>query len=326
MGPVGRRRFVMKLLVTGGTGFFGRALIRSWLKDESAGLKIPEVTIVTRSPSIFLERYPELCSNSWLTLHKSDLLEPESLPADCAFTHILHAATESTFGPQMQALQRYDDIVTGTRNILDYAVKNNVRRVLLTSSGGVYGPQPDGLQKIPESYLGIPDPLDPMSAYSIGKRAAEHLCSLYNDRFGLESTIARCFTFVGEDLPLKAHFAIGNFVYDALNNDCINVTGNGNPVRSYMHQSDLARWLLYILKKGIAGRAYNVGSDEGITISGLAHLVRDILSPGKAVVFEHRATSFQGRNIYVPDISLAKSELNLDVRISLKDSIAQFAT
>ena len=314
----------MKLLVTGGTGFFGRALLRSWLRDEVCGVSVPEVTIVTRSPNSFVERYPEFSSKSWLTLHKSNILDYESLPVDDFFTHILHAATESTVGPSLPALQRYDEIVNGTRNILDYAVKNNVKRVLLTSSGGVYGPQPKTMEKISESFLGIPDPLDPLSAYSMGKRAAEHLCSLYNDRFGLESVIARCFAFVGEDLPLNAHFAIGNFIHDALYSNEINVAGNGTPVRSYMNQADLARWLLCILDKGIAGRAYNVGSDEGISISELAHLVRNILGPSKPVAFRNTATTFQGRNVYLPDISAAKNDLNLDVIISLRDSIAQF--
>jgi UDP-glucuronate decarboxylase len=315
----------MKLLITGGTGFFGRALLRSWIRNESCGVTVPEVTILTRSPSSFIERYPEFSSKSWLTLHKSNILDYESLPVDDFFTHILHAATESTIGPSLSALQRYDEIVNGTRNILDYAVKNNVKRILLTSSGGVYGPQPATMSKIPEGYLGIPDPLDPMSAYSIGKRTAEHLCSLYNQRFGLETVIARCFAFVGEDLPLRAHFAIGNFIYDAIHSDKIIVTGNGAPVRSYMNQADLASWLLCILDKGIAGHAYNVGSDKGITILELAHLVRDILSPRKSVVFKDIVTTFQGRNMYVPDISVAKSELNLDIRISLEQSIAQFS-
>lgn len=315
----------MKLLVTGGTGFFGRALLRSWLRDEVCGSSIPEVTIVTRSPDSFVERYPEFSAKSWLTLHKSNILDYETLPVGGYFTHILHAATESTIGPSLPALQRYDEIVNGARNILDYAVKNNVKRVLLTSSGGVYGPQPVRLKKIPESYLGIPDPLDPLSAYSMGKRAAEHLCTLYNDRFGLDSVIARCFSFVGEDLPLNAHFAIGNFIHDALYSNEINVAGDGTPIRSYMNQTDLAQWLLRVLRRGRGGQCYNIGSDKAISISELAHLVRDILSPSKSVVFKNSATNFQGRNVYVPDVSAAKNELNLDITISLRESIGQFS-
>jgi len=314
----------MKLLVTGGTGFFGRALLRSWLRDEVSGVRVPEVTIVTRSPNSFVERYPEFSSKSWLTLHKSNILDYKTLPVDDFFTHILHAATESTVGPSLPALQRYDDIVNGTRNILDFAVKNNVKRVLLTSSGGVYGPQPVRLGKIPESYLGIPDPLDPLSAYSMGKRAAEHLCCLYNDRYGLDSVIARCFSFVGRDLPMTAHFAIGNFINDALYGAEINVAGDGSPLRSYMNQADLAQWLLCILDQGVEGRAYNVGSDQGISISDLAYLVKESLSPNKPVVFKNKKDIYQGRNIYIPDISAVKRDLDLQLTISLRESIEEF--
>ena len=314
----------MKLLVTGGTGFFGRALLRKWIDDEKHGTSLPEITVLTRSPESFLVRYPEFFGKNWLSFHKGNMLEYASLPHNRTFTHILHGATESTIGPSLEALQRYDEIVNGTRNILDYAVKNNVKRVLLTSSGGVYGPQPETLGEIPESYLGIPDPLDRMSAYSMAKRASEHLCCLYNDSYGLESTIARCFSFVGRDLPLTAHFAIGNFIHDALNNKNILVSGNGNPVRSYLDQKDLAIWLCSILMKAPAGAVYNVGSDDRVSIGDLAYLVRDILSPSKPIRFAGESDLYQGRNTYVPDISKAKSQLGLRVRISLRESIGEF--
>jgi UDP-glucuronate decarboxylase len=314
----------MKLLITGGTGFFGRALLRNWVRHEADGLSVPEVTVVTRSLYAFVKNYPEFSSKSWLTLYEGNILDYESLPSHKFFTHILHAATESTIGPTIPALQRYDEIVNGTRNILDYAVKNSIKRVLLTSSGGVYGPQPKTMSGIPEGYLGIPDPQDPMSAYSMAKRASEHLCCLYCDRYGIESVVARCFSFVGRDLPLNVHFAIGNFIHDALYNHQINVAGDGSPIRSYMNQADLARWLLHILDKGASGRAYNVGSDQAISVSDLAHLVRDTLSPNKPVVIKNVKSIYQGRNVYVPDINRAESELNLKLAISLKESIEEF--
>ena len=314
----------MNILLTGGTGFFGLSLLRKWLGDEADARQVPKVTILTRSPESFLANYPEFDECKWLNLHKGNILNYESLPLDKCFTHVLHAATESTVGPSFPALQRYDEIVIGTRNILDYAVKNDLKRVLLTSSGGVYGPQPETLRKIPESYLGIPDPLDPMSAYSMGKRAAEHLCTLYNDRYGMETVIARCFAFVGKDLPLNVHFAIGNFIHDALYGNEINVAGDGTPVRSYMNQADLALWLLCILEKGVSGCAYNVGSDQAISITDLAHLVRDILSSKKPVMIENKESIYRGRDIYIPDIRKAKEELKLEVRITLNDSLRQF--
>ena len=61
----------MKLLVTGGTGFFGRALLRRWIDDEKYGTSLPEVTVLTRSPESFLLRYPEFFGKEWLSFYKA---------------------------------------------------------------------------------------------------------------------------------------------------------------------------------------------------------------------------------------------------------------
>lgn len=310
--------------MTGGTGFFGRALLRHWVARKEAGSFSEDVGILTRCPQVFLDSYPEFSKLSWLKLFKGDVLEYSTLPKNIEIDRIIHAATESTNAAVLTPFKTYNDITIGTNNILNFAVQNNVRRFLLTSSGAVYGPQPDSLDKIPEDYLGRADPLLPSSAYGLGKSAAEHLCCLYRDKYDLQTVIARCFAFVGPDLPLTAHYAMGNFINDALYGAEINVAGDGTPLRSYMNQADLARWLLCILDRGISGHAYNVGSDQAIAISDLAYLVRDVLSPHKEVVFKNTKSSFMGRNIYIPDTSKAQSDLDLNVNIPLTQSISQF--
>ena len=309
------------ILFTGGTGFFGRSLLRCWLKSYVAGIVYPTVTILTRSSQGFLACYPEFADQPWLSFHNGDICEPGTLPQDGSFTHILHAAADSTLGSQLNPLQRYDQIVSGTRNILDLAVSRGAKRFLFVSSGAVYGPQPFHLDRIPEDWNGIPDPLNPRNAYGIAKRTAEHLCALYGQKFALEFVIARCFAFVGPDLPLDVHFAIGNFIRDALWHDEIIVNGDGSPQRSYLDQQDLARWLLALFEKGESGRAYNVGSDEAITIADLACLVRDIVAPRKQIRILGKANINAERNFYIPDITRAKNELGLDVRISLAEAI-----
>ena len=254
-------------------------------------------------------------------MHRGDVCVSRSLPIGSAFSHVLHAATDSTNGPQLTPLQRYDQIVNGTRNLLDFAVICGAKRFLLTSSGAVYGPQPPHLERIPEDWLGMPDPLNPSNAYGIAKRAAEHLCTLYGQNYGLQTIIARCFAFVGPDLPLDVHFAIGNFIRDALWRDEITVSGDGSPLRSYLDQRDLAQWLMTLLDHGKAGQAYNVGSDQAISIAEIAHLVRRIVAPSKSVHILSATNVSNGRNIYVPSIQRAKEELNLEVKISLEEAI-----
>ena len=315
----------MFLLLTGGTGFFGKALLRHWLECASRGEAAPSVMALSRSPETFLAGHPEFRSCPWLRFHRGDILDPSTLPANPGFTHILHAAADSTLGARLTPIEQYAQIADGTRNLLDYATTNRIPRFLLTSSGGVYGPQPQDMAQIPEDYNGMPDPLNPHHAYSVAKRCAEHLCALYRDRYGLETVIARCFAFVGRDLPLDAHFAIGNFIRDALAASEITVHGDGTPVRSYMDQRDLARWLAVLLERGRSGQAYNVGADVAITIRDLAHLVRDMLAPLKPVRVKGNPLASSFRNLYVPSVTRIKSELGVIQQFALEESIRDTA-
>jgi UDP-glucuronate decarboxylase len=312
-----------KWLVTGGTGFFGRALLRHWIAEAALGVRPPAITVLTRSPEYFLKRHPEFFGHEWLRFTQGDILEPLKIDASQFFTHVLHAATDSTLGPQLRPLERYQQIVDGTRNTLNFAVQCGASRFLLTSSGGVYGSQPQDMEKIPETYNGMPDPLRPEQTYSVAKRVAEHLCALYQEQYGIETVIARCFTFVGQDLPLDVHFAIGNFIRDALKRSEIVVNGDGAPVRSYMDQRDLAIWLTEIMQRGHPGFAYNVGSDQAISIARLAYLVRDTLSPGLSVRISGNPSRSHTRNCYIPSIEKAQTELNLILRYPLTDALLE---
>lgn len=304
------------IFLTGGTGFFGVSLLRHW---QHLGAQAPRLTVLSRDPARFAAKHPELATLAhWVP---GDILKPASLPQGQRFSHILHGATDSTLGPQLSPLERYEQIVEGTRNVLDFAVSVEAPRFLLTSSGGVYGYQPQSMEKIPETYNGIPDPLKAHNTYSIAKRAAEHLCALYQDKHGIKTVIARCFAFVGRDLPLDAHFAIGNFIRDALWAESITVHGDGTPLRSYMDQRDLSEWLLALLLHGKSGEAYNVGSDQAVCIADLAHRVRDLLSPGKPVHILSQALSHGERNRYIPDIDKCKQHLGLNLRYPLDQSI-----
>lgn len=311
----------MRVLLTGGTGFFGRALLRHWLGEHKAGRAIPQVSILSRSPEQFQAQYSVLTTLPGLRLLRGDVGDPASLPYDGQFTHVLHAAAESTLGPQLTPLQRYDQIVGGTRHLLDFAVACGARRFLLTSSGAVYGELPADLTQCPEDWRGAPDALNPSLAYGVAKRAAEHLCASYSQEFGLETVIARCFAFVGQDLPLNVHFAIGNFIRDALYSDAIIVNGDGRALRSYMDQRDLAQWLLVMLAHGRAGQAYNVGSDHAVSIRDLAYTVRDLLAPRKEVRVLGVTESATARHRYIPNILKAREELGLDITVNLEAAI-----
>jgi len=312
-----------RILLTGGTGFFGRALLRHFLSFGMASNT--SVCVLSRDPQRFLNTYPEFANCEGIGFVQSDIEDHNSLPWDQTFTHVLHAATDSTAGPQLLPLQRFNQIVNGTAHILDLAVATGAKRFLLTSSGGIYGPQPSDLLSIPETWLGSPALDEVSTAYSQAKRAAEHLCTLYRVTHGLQTVVARCFAFVGPDLPLDVHFAIGNFIRDALFADIITVKGDGTPLRSYLDQRDLAHWLWTLLQYGHDGHAYNVGSDHLISIADLAFLVRDLLAPAKSVHILSEVDPLSSRNRYIPNIEKIRLMHDLHVTIGLEHSITSTA-
>lgn len=113
-----------KIFLTGGTGFFGKALLRNHLSLDCS--LACEITVLSRHPEQFSAAYPEFSGHSSITFLKGDIQQRDTLPWGQTFTHVLHAATESNIGTSLTPLQRYDQIVEGTRNILDLAVAYNL--------------------------------------------------------------------------------------------------------------------------------------------------------------------------------------------------------
>jgi dTDP-glucose 4,6-dehydratase len=217
-------------------------------------------------------------------------------------------------------LVMFDTIVEGTRRTLQFAIASSVSKFLFVSSGAVYGPQPPELTHISESFSGGPDPLDRASAYAEGKRAAEMLCVLAASP-RLNSTIARCFAFVGPYMQLNAHFAIGNFVADALRGGPIQVKSDGSAIRSYLYASDLMVWLWTTLLKGRPGHAYNIGSEDALSIAALAHEVAAAApqTPGVRIASSAQPSVLIHR--YVPSTARARQELGLSAEVPLREGI-----
>lgn len=310
------------IFLAGGTGFVGRSLLRYFLSRPH--WKSLNITALSRNPDKFIANYPEFSLDSRLRFHKGDILDFASLPRE-SFDFCIHAAADTSQIYRTNLLGWFDEIVSGTRNILDWARAHSIQRNLFLSSGAVYGDQKNIYRGVLESENTIPDPSKATSLYGIAKRAAEHLCTIYYHQFQLPVVIARLFTLVGPDLARNSHYAIGNFIGDALDAEAITVSGDGTPLRTYLEQSDLAHWLWILLKEGRAGEAYNVGSDEAISIAQLAYLVRDLLAPSKTVHLLGKPQPSGGGQIYVPNITKALDLHGLKVTIPLAEAIKKTA-
>jgi dTDP-glucose 4,6-dehydratase len=309
-----------RIFITGGTGFFGCWLLESfiWANDQ-LDLKASAV-VLTRSPDSFRQKAPHLATHPAIQFHSGDVRSFEFPEGE--FSYVIHGATDaSSLVHQENRLFVLDTTVEGTRRVLGFAKTCGTQKLLLTSSGAVYGKQPPDISYIPESYQGAPDVSSPNSVYGEGKRLAELLSVLYAKEYGIESKIARCFAFVGPYLPLDESFAIGNFIKDILEEKTIHIKGDGTPYRSYLYASDLMIWLWTILFKGESCRPYNVGSNVEINIKDTALAVAQIAGKPNSVTIAQEPVTGQRTQRYVPDTQRALQELGLKSTVDLPTGI-----
>jgi len=309
-----------RIFITGGTGFFGCWLLESfaWANDK---LNLnAEALVLTRNYESFLKKAPHLANNPAIKFHIGDVRDFEF--PDGQFPFVIHAATEASAKlNEENPLLMWDTIIEGTRHTLDFARHAGTKKFMLTSSGAVYGKQPPELTHIPEEYTGAPDLANLNSAYGEGKRAAEMLCTMYAKMYCIQSKIARCFAFVGPYLSLDIHYAIGNFIRDALKGGPIEVKGDGTPYRSYLYAADLAIWLWTILFRGESCLPYNVGSDRDVTIKQLADIVANTFEPVRQVKINQKHVAGEPTERYVPSISRTSSSLGLRVHVDVEKAI-----
>ena len=305
-------------LITGGTGFIGRCLLESILFAAEQLSINPRIIVVSRDPTTFLKKYP------WLDQPPLKFLQADvtSVEISQSVDFIIHAATE-TAAIHYQTAPRamLQTAIEGTNRILEIAKKSPGSKVLFTSSGAVYGKSAGLDAAFSEDSVSTLSTTDRTSAYGEGKRVSEMLGALAADEFGFEFIVARLFAFVGPYLPLDGHFAIGNFIDDGLRHDKITVKGDGTAIRSYMYSADLVIWLIKILFHGTPSSCYNVGSPEPVSIAELAGLVARICEKEVEIMQTPKPNLVPER--YLPSVSKAANELDLDLYHSLEDSISK---
>jgi dTDP-glucose 4,6-dehydratase len=315
-----------RIFLTGATGFFGAWLLESLAYcNRELQLEIG-ATVLCRNPEAVASRMSHLKGETSIRLIAGDISNFSFPNQD--FEFVIHAAAPTSGAEAARPLDLLMTLLSGTARTLEFAKTGNTESFLFVSSGAVYGPQPENLSHIPENYRGGPDCLNPNAAYAEGKRVSEQMCSLYAHGSETRFSVARCFTFVGPHLPLNRHFAIGNFIGDALAGRNISIRGDGTPMRSYLYAADLAIWLWTLLLSESELRAkprvFNVGSGDAISIRDLALTVIDELNPSLDV--EIAAEPAAGpQQQYVPDVREAGTRLGLRQTIGLREAIRRTA-
>jgi dTDP-glucose 4,6-dehydratase len=294
-----------RLFITGGTGFFGKSMLDyRWRHPEWVWSKA-DWTVLSRSPENFIVKNSVLAKQQRVSFIAGDVRDfafPEG-----RFDVIIHAATSAV--TTLSDDEMISVICDGTRHVVDFAKTVGCGKIVLTSSGAVYG-----LRTSPADET---DECSPVTAYGKGKLQAEQM--LLDS--GLDVKIARCFSFVGPYLPRTIHYAIGNFIQNCMDGKPIVINGDGTPLRSYMYADDLVEWLFAILERGESGRPYNVGSDKALSIRELAESVRDIFGTKNDIVVKGKSDPDAVPSVYVPNITRAGSELDLEMKIQIENAI-----
>lgn len=308
-----------RIFITGGTGFFGCWLLESfaWASDK---LNLEASALVlSRDPESFKKKNPHLYHHKAIQFCRGDVKNFD-FPGG-RFSHVIHGSVyQKPAGEAEDAVSMINEMLQGSRRVMDFCVQANVQKALLISTGAVYGPVSPQVNKIPEGFCGSTDPALISEAYHQVRRMMESLCAVYAAQYAFEVMIARCFSFLGPYMPLSGRFAASDFIRDALDGKTIVIKGDGKPVRSYMYASDLAVWLWTILMRGKSFRPYNVGSEKPTTILELAEAVADEVAPLDVKVIG-KAVSGAAPDYYVPDTGRAQTELNLKQKITLKEAI-----
>jgi dTDP-glucose 4,6-dehydratase len=254
---------VPRLLVTGGAGFIGSALLHHLVQNTDARiLCLDKLTYAGRKESI-----EPLLASGRLELRRGDICDAEAVAeafATCQPHAVMHLAAESHVDRSIEGPAAFIDTnVTGTFRLLEASAafcagldtdRREAFRFLHISTDEVYGALGESGRFTEDTAY------DPRSPYSASKAASDHLVSAWGHTYGLPVLIANASNNYGpRQLPEKL---IPLTILNALAGQPLPIYGDGRQVRDWLHVDDHVRALMLILERGRTGRTYNVGAEN----------------------------------------------------------------
>lgn len=290
----------MIITIIGGSGFIGQNITRT-LKEKHR-IKILDVK---KSPITHVD---------FIT---GDINEINSINKATKNSDIvIHlAAALGVINTEKNPIHTLDTNIYGTRNVLESCQKNNVKKIIFSSSSEVYG-EP---KKVPISEN---DDVIPITNYGVSKLAAEEYIKAYSREHGIRYTILRLFNVYGNGQGNS--WVIPEFINKALKNQKILIHGDGSQVRAFCHVSDVAQAFQSALRKGDS-EIINVGNNlEPINIKSLAKKIISLSNSKSRIDFIPFEKSKRNRTeimTRIPQITKAKKILNYEPKISLEQGL-----
>lgn len=255
----------MKILVTGGAGFIGSAVVRQAMRDGHEVVNLDALTYAAN-----LENVADVAGMPGYAFEQVDIRDRSAL--DRVFAQhkpdaVMHLAAESHVDRSIDGPGAFIETnVNGTYNMLEAARawwtregKPEGFRFHHISTDEVFGSLPaDPSVKFTED-----TPYDPRSPYSASKAASDHLVRAWHETYGLPVVLTNCSNNYGPyHFPEKL---VPVVILRALAGEPIPVYGDGGNVRDWLYVEDHADALLLCLQKGQVGRSYNIGGENEAT-------------------------------------------------------------
>lgn len=250
----------MKILVTGGAGFIGSAVVRQAIRDGHEVVNLDSLTYAAN-----LENVASVSNAPGYAFEQVDIRDREAL--DRVFAQhqpdaVMHLAAESHVDRSIDGPGEFIQTnINGTYNLLEAARsywttkgKPDDFRFHHISTDEVFGSLGDEGQFTEET------PYDPRSPYSASKAASDHLVRAWHETYGLPVVMTNCSNNYGPfHFPEKL---VPVVILKALSGQPIPVYGDGGNVRDWLYVEDHANALLTVLEKGELGRSYNIGGEN----------------------------------------------------------------
>lgn len=267
----------MKLLVTGGAGFIGSAVVRLAIARGHSVVNLDALTYAA-----CLENLTEVSGNPKYFFEHGDIRNREKL--DAIFVKhnpdaVMHLAAESHVDRSIDGPSDFIETnITGTFNLLE-AARNYWQangspesfRFHHISTDEVFG----SLTSNPNVKFTEETPYDPRSPYSASKASSDHLVRAWHQTYGLPIVLTNCSNNYGpHHFPEKL---IPVIILNALAEKPLPIYGDGSNIRDWLYVEDHADALLLVLTKGKVGRSYNIGGENELTNLELANTLCTIL-------------------------------------------------
>lgn len=300
----------MRFLMSGAAGFIGSHFCDRLLNEGHTVVGVDNlITGATRN----LEH---LRDNSKFQFIETDVCK--SLEFEGAFDGVLHLASLASPRDYLDhPIETLEVGSTGTRNMLELAVRSKAR-FLLTSTSECYG-DPVVHPQV-ETYWGNVNPVGPRSCYDESKRYAEAVTMAYHRVHGLRTNIARIFNTYGPRMQLRDGRVVPAFLDQVLRGEPITIFGDGTQTRSFCYVRDLVDGLFRLM---FSDERYpvNLGNPQELTILEFAERIRRLT--GSNAPLEHKPLPEDDPKKRRPDIAKAKRVLGWEPKVSLEEGLKE---